>query len=312
MLVLFLSSTEKIHVSVKDCDDTNPHKNKLVNGVCVDECDFARLANDVYNYENGIKEEDYSEESTLSENKRSGWSAMNVDGIDGLILTDGDSGFNSVLFKREVNGQTEYMYVTEGTKSLTDLFENFEQLSGNSEQYALSINNAIAIKNYVVKNGGTLFFTGHSLGGGLASANALATGDIAFTYNAAGLGVSTLTHINGVNGKSLGENLRTNEHLINATVNRNEVLNHYFSKVGLPAVGNRTELNGEDAETIDNYKKLADEHFKKAQESAGNLELAKAYGFTKEGLSYEKQSFDLRLDLHDIQKIIDLLGCDEK
>lgn len=139
-------STENYHVRVRDCDDTNPHKTKLVNGVCLDECDLARLSNDVYNYENGIKEEDYSEESTLDEDKRNGWSAINVDGIDGLTLTDGDSGFNSVLFKREVNGQTEYMYVTEGTTSLTDLSENIEQLSGNSEQYALSINNAIAIK----------------------------------------------------------------------------------------------------------------------------------------------------------------------
>jgi hypothetical protein len=64
-----------------------------------------------------------------------------------------------------------------------------QALFGSSDQYDKSIDYAkIISKNLGDKE---LTFTGHSLGGGLASANAIATDKKAFTFNAAGLTAAT-------------------------------------------------------------------------------------------------------------------------
>ena len=77
-----------------------------------------------------------------------------------------------------------------------------------------------------------MYFTGHSLGGGLASANSLATGRTAYTYNAAGLSYETrLLYSRGYNSE------------INATVVKGEIIDKIQSQFGIKA---------EDSDTI-NY-----------------------------------------------------------
>lgn len=111
----------------------------------------------------------------------------------GIGLKSRISGFYSKLYERIENNQTKsYAYCTAGTEPLSFndwFFANFLQgLTGISLQYTQSVRNAIKLDKYCHEKGLPLFFVGHSLGGGLASNNALATPyRHAITFNAAGL-----------------------------------------------------------------------------------------------------------------------------
>ncbi len=136
--------------------------------------------------------------------------------IYNTVLTHGmdqASGYGGLLFtkveldRKEGNGEIKnilkplkFAYCTKGTdvNSLNDwLFVDILQgLSGFSLQHVHNIKNAITINEKVKelskRNGHNkeipLFFCGHSLGGGLASAGAIASkGRHAITFNAAGL-----------------------------------------------------------------------------------------------------------------------------
>lgn len=103
------------------------------------------------------------------------------------------SGYNSGLYSRNVNGNIEYAYVTQGTNSGMDWFANIQQGVGLGflpGQYDLSMNNAKKLSDFL--GDCELTFIGHSLGGGLASANSVVTGRPAITFNAAGLNPLTL------------------------------------------------------------------------------------------------------------------------
>lgn len=101
------------------------------------------------------------------------------------------TGFYSQLYKKIENDKiVGYAYCTAGTEpsSANDwIFANFLQgLTGISLQHTLSVRNAKKIDKYCKDV--PLFFIGHSLGGGLASNNALVTiKRHAITFNAAGL-----------------------------------------------------------------------------------------------------------------------------
>lgn len=84
-----------------------------------------------------------------------------------------------------MDGKTEYTYATAGTENGVDWKNNATQLVGASEQYAQSKSIVGQLKERL--GGSELTFTGHSLGGGLAEANSISTGDKAITFNAAGL-----------------------------------------------------------------------------------------------------------------------------
>ena len=117
-------------------------------------------------------------------------------GLTGLKLTDTTIGFNSALYKVDNgNGKIEYVYATQGTDpfSISDWLNNGQQTLGYiSEQYRQSVENARILQKWAADNNYTLSFTGHSLGGGMANANALATGLKATIYNPAGLSDGTI------------------------------------------------------------------------------------------------------------------------
>lgn len=103
------------------------------------------------------------------------------------------TGFYSKLYEKVENNKTVSMaYCTAGTElwSFNDwFFANFLQgLTGISLQYTQSVRNAKKLDKYCNSINMPLFFIGHSLGGGLASNNALITSKRhAITFNAAGL-----------------------------------------------------------------------------------------------------------------------------
>lgn len=145
----------------------------------------------------------------------------------GLTLPNGH-GFKSAIYGRKDKngGYSEYVYATAGTDptSLEDWKQDFKQLSGDSEQYRQSVKTAEQIK--FILGDQELTYLGHSLGGGLASANALKTGNPAITFNAAGLSVQTKQALQ-LNNKAD----------ITAYVVRNEFVNNSQALIGLRAEG---------------------------------------------------------------------------
>ena len=122
---------------------------------------------------------------------KGGWKVSTKD--FGIKKSDPKSGFYSEVYQRtKKDGSIEYAYVTRGTEltSGKDWSNNLKQPFGLSEQYKQSTTNARRLANKMGSS--QLSFVGHSLGGGMAAANALATGKKAITFNAAGLGYWTV------------------------------------------------------------------------------------------------------------------------
>lgn len=111
-----------------------------------------------------------------------------------ITLEDPNNGFYSELYERtNADGSITYVYATRGTEGPHDAGEDIRQPLGlPAYQYELSVRNANTLSSWLGDN--PLYFVGHSLGGGLASANALATGRDAITFNAAGLSRETRHH----------------------------------------------------------------------------------------------------------------------
>lgn len=101
-------------------------------------------------------------------------------------------GFRAVLFGREVDGAKEYAYAFAGTNplSVADVVSDIAQAIDLPSQYEIAIASAraIAIKYQECE----LTFVGHSLGGGEATAAAMATGKTAITFNPAAVSLSTV------------------------------------------------------------------------------------------------------------------------
>lgn len=108
-----------------------------------------------------------------------------------------------------------------------------QALFGGGQQY----NDAIRLAQGVSQNfGGNALLTGHSLGGGEASAGAVVTGLHAITFNAAGLNSSTIA--------PYGASLANGPSLIKAYYIRGDILTTMQAILPIPgAVGTRIPLN---------------------------------------------------------------------
>lgn len=108
-------------------------------------------------------------------------------GLKPDMLTPPDSEFRAAVFRKDGTG--DYSIAYKGTTSKADWLQN---LSQGSTGYADYYKRATEIGNRAASRIGyndvsSVKFVGHSLGGGLASAAAHATGQPATTFNAAGL-----------------------------------------------------------------------------------------------------------------------------
>jgi len=125
-----------------------------------------------------------------------------ADNISGFKMEDPTTGFKSRLFERSGNNGSEYTYAFAGTQNGKDCLNDAGQLIGTSKQYNQAILNArLLAKKLGPEN---ITYVGHSLGGGLAIAAALATGGYAITFNPAWLSQTTIDeyHLNTVNGNN--------------------------------------------------------------------------------------------------------------
>ncbi|MCV6627544.1 MAG: hypothetical protein OIF38_15710, partial [Cellvibrionaceae bacterium] len=150
---------------------------------------------------------------------------LNQLGLSGILLNDSQSGFKSNLYYNSKHGQ--YIYAFAGTEDGTDWKQNLAQGLGLvAEQYELAMQNALDIKD---ATGGKVHLTGHSLGGGLASAASLVSNTRATTFNSARVNFLTpLRH---------GANMNRADELIDAYYVEGELLNSIQH-----AIGNRIPL----------------------------------------------------------------------
>jgi hypothetical protein len=132
----------------------------------------------------GIAQDSYDPQRALSSQQ------LEALGLDPNMFVNSDTGFSASMYQLK-NG---YAVAFRGSDSLLDWYgTNIPQALGlRVGQYS----QAVALARTVVATvGGNVVFTGHSLGGGLASVAGLATGRRAVTFNAAGVSRSTLRHL---------------------------------------------------------------------------------------------------------------------
>lgn len=114
------------------------------------------------------------------------------------------SSFRARVYATGEGNSTRYVVAFRGSSSGEDWRNNFQQAAGgNSQSYA----KALAIGERLARSDASVTVTGHSLGGGLASAAALASGREADTFNAAGLSGRTIDSaraISRANGRDGG------------------------------------------------------------------------------------------------------------
>jgi hypothetical protein len=200
----------------------------------------AAMCEDVYNTANVAYKEGKTPDMGLN-----GWhlDKTMADQL-GLKLTDPNSGFNSALYSRVVfNSQTnrtetQYCYVLAGTDPLsgTDWIEDGNQALGKSApQYTQALENAKKIQKNGILSGHDFTVTGHSLGGGLASAISLKLNVHGITFNAAGL------HNETKNDWGIHHDKRAN---IDAYVVESEIVHSVQGKFGLVAEGRMHVLPG--------------------------------------------------------------------
>lgn len=145
---------------------------------------LAKLVRDLYDYDNNGQQEGVDRWKPL------GADELRRSGIDPTLLKNEASGFLAVVYG---DGQGRHVLAYSGTDETKDWTTNLAQGLGlETSQY----NQAIALaKQAKAVFGEDMVITGHSLGGGLAAAAAVATDTPAITYNAAGVHDKTYDRI---------------------------------------------------------------------------------------------------------------------
>jgi len=142
-------------------------------------------------------------------------------GIQDTYLDDENSGFRAAVFRSTTGGDPEYTVAYAGTDpEWGDIKADLAQGVGmQNEQYDRALMIGANMKEAV--GAGGFRTTGHSLGGGLASATSATTGAQGATFNSAGLHPATTRRENGVSD----ETRAANERNVDAYYNSRDPLN---------------------------------------------------------------------------------------
>ncbi len=117
-------------------------------------------------------------------------------GLTSRDLTSPQSAFRARVYVQGEGASSHYVVSFRGSTDGSDWKANAQQAVGlPSDQYA----HALLISKALARNPDiNVTLTGHSLGGGLASAAALGSGRDAVTFNAAGLSAATIRQADGI------------------------------------------------------------------------------------------------------------------
>lgn len=132
----------------------------------------------------------------LKEPEPEGWHMLAGDeltehGVSPEMLLDPKSGFKAAMYKSSFERPPKLVIAYAGTEDKKDIMADLRQGVGfKDQQYDRAMSLATSIANAVDPL--DLETTGHSLGGGLASAATAVTGIKGYTFNAAGLHVNTV------------------------------------------------------------------------------------------------------------------------
>lgn len=140
----------------------------------------------------------------------------------------GPAGLLAAIYSDE---QGNVVVVYAGTGDLGDGYTDLVQSQGwmlESGQYEFAMDLGIVVEKAYP---GDVAFTGHSLGGGLASTSAAATGGTAVTFNAAGPHEDTLEMARAKRKEAFGEDVSVEE--LVAQADAGQIRNYYVEGEGL-------------------------------------------------------------------------------
>jgi uncharacterized Zn-binding protein involved in type VI secretion len=145
----------------------------------------ARLSSDVYPGKDGTRGTPPVGWDRLSDSPEK----LEELGINPSDLTPSGSGFRATLYRSDIDGSLVVAYKGTTMTSMEDWKNNITQAVGVKSDY---YERAIRLSQKLDANGEPFEITGHSLGGGMASAAAAVTGAKATTFNSAGLRNATV------------------------------------------------------------------------------------------------------------------------
>jgi len=117
-------------------------------------------------------------------------------GGDSIDLWGGDDhGLDYTLFQHKDTGDMVLAFRGTEPLSVEDWLEDIKQAFGTAKQYKNAVSLTKSLQAKAKKNGTLLFLTGHSLGGGLATAAALSTGCEAIVFDSAGVSDDTIRNL---------------------------------------------------------------------------------------------------------------------
>lgn len=157
--------------------------------------------------------------------------------LDNLVLNDETSGYAAILFKPRA-GEGPWIYANRGTEvqKPNDVGTDVANYGGfTTGQYEHAVLNASQVQfSQLFFDLPEVLFTGHSLGGGLAAAQALAIDARAITFNAANVA-------SGVLGR-VGIDARNHKQLITNYVVVGDPVSGFLDGTEVPALGARVSL----------------------------------------------------------------------
>lgn len=147
------------------------------------------------------------------------------------LLGGNDRGLDYTIFQHTTKGEIVLAFRGTEPLSVEDWLQDIKQAFGSSKQYVDAVELAKSLNEKAKKDNKCLFLTGHSLGGGLATAAALATGCEAIVFDSAGISEETI--------KKLKLNVENVTNVINFNV-RESFVSDYNKKMDETTIGSNS------------------------------------------------------------------------